>query len=372
VCGREISRFHGYSEWITLRHLPILGREVYIRYGAKRYECPYCDGHPSTTQQVSWHTPNSRYTRAYEDHILKALINSSVQDVSLKEQVSYDSVLGMIERRVTSQVDWSRYTAIAVLGLDEIALTKGHGDFVVIVSSWLADGQVVVLGILPDRAKATVQAFLENIPSTLNATIHSVCTDRYEGYRQAVKTALPHAQVVIDRFHVVRLYRDAADAVRKEELRRLKKTLPKATYQTLKGARRVFWKNACDLTVEEQTLLERLFTHAPRLRLIYAFREALRRIFDQPFSKVQAQEELATWMFLVREQNIACFLPFLDTLTRFWDEITNFFVQRLTSGFVEGLNNKIKVLKRRTFGMFNLKHLFQRLCLDLEGYQMFA
>ena len=96
-CGREISRVHGYGEWIVLRHLPILGREVYIRYRAKRFECRYGDGYPTTTQQVVWHTPNSPYTRAYEDHILKALINSTVQDVSLKEQVGYDGSLGFVK-----------------------------------------------------------------------------------------------------------------------------------------------------------------------------------------------------------------------------------------------------------------------------------
>lgn len=371
-CGREISHFHGYSEWIAVGHLPILGREVSIRNRPKRYECPYCDGRPTTTQVVGWHTPNSPYTKAYEDHILRALIHSTVQDVSLKEHLGYEGVLGIVERRVASEVAWSRYSAMPVLGLDEIALKKGHGDFVVIVSGCLDDGQVVILGVLPDRQKTTVQAFLERIPSAIKATIHSVCTDMYDSYVQAVKAALGDAQVVIDRFHVVRQYRDAADRVRKDELRRLKKTLPKADYQALKGSRRAFWKNGSDLDVDEKALLERLFTHAPTLRLIYAFREALRRIFDQPLSKAQAQRELATWIFLVREQNIACFLPFLKTLTRFWDEITNFFVHRLTSGFVEGLNNKIKVLKRRAFGLFNLKHLFQRLFLDLEGYQMFA
>ena len=371
-CGREIGRFAGYSEPVQVRHLPSFGQEVVIRYRPKRYECPYCDGQPKTTQRLAWHRANSPYTRAYEDHILKALINSTVEDVSRKEAIGYGSVRGIVKRWLTTQVEWSRYREIPVLGLDEIALRKGHGDFVVIVSGRLRDGQVVVLGVLPDREKATVQAFLDSIPTALKATIHSVCVDMYEGYRQAVKAALPAALVVIDRFHVVRLYRDAADRLRKDEQRRLKKTLPKADYQTLKGCRRVFWKNACDLTAAEQALLERLFTYAPKLRLVYDFREALRRIFDRPLSKPQAQEALRIWMFLVREQHLTCFYTFLDTLTRFWDEITNFFAQRLTSGFVEGLNNKIKVLKRRTYGIFNPTHLFQRLWLDLEGYSMFA
>jgi transposase len=176
----------------------------------------------------------------------------------------------------------------------------------------------------------------------------------------------------VDRFHVARLYRDAADQVRKAAMKRLRKTLPKADYATLKSCRRAFWRNQTDLNPEEQAALARLFAYAPTLRLVYAFREGLRRIFEQRLTQAQAQDELRTWMCLVREQGLTCFTPFLDTLDRFWDEITNFLVHRLTSGFVEGLNNKLKVLKRRAFGIFNLQHLFQRVFLDLEGYQMFA
>jgi transposase len=353
-CGQELRRFDGYSDWVQVRHLPSFGREVMIRYRPKRYECPYCEGQPKTTQALAWHEAHSLYTRAYEDPILKALINSTVQDVSQKEAIGYDGVVGIVERRVNSQVNWTRYAQLKVIGIDEIALKKGYRDFVVIISGRLSDGQVVVLGILPDRQKSTLEAFLRSIPTNLQATIHSACVDMYDNYRQAVKTVLPHVQVVVDRFHVAQQYREAADHVRKDEMKRLKKTLPKAEYATLKASRRAFWKNQTALDPEERIALQRLFTYAPALRLVYAFREGLRRIFDRPLSKPQAQEELRIWMFLVREQHIACFESFLDTLQRFWDEISNFFVHRLTSRWVEGLNNKIKVLKRRAFGIFKL------------------
>jgi transposase len=371
-CGRPITRFAGYSEPLQVRHLPCFGQEAWIQYRPKRYTCPFCDGQPKTTQAVAWHMPKSPYTRAYEDHILKALINSTLEDVSQKEDLGYGGVRGIVRRRVATQVDWSRYRRLGVIGIDEIALKKGYRDFVVIVSARLDHGQVVVLGILPNRQAKTLASFLKSIPDALRATIHSVCVDMYETYRQVVITVLPQAQVVVDRFHVARTYREAADQVRKAEMKRLKQHLPKPEYATLKPARRAFWKNRNTLDTDERTALERLFTYAPNLRLIYDFREGLRTLFDRPLSKSEAQEELKIWQFLVREQHLTCFEPFLKTLTAFFDEITNFFVHRLTSGFVEGLNNKIKVLKRRTFGIFNLEHFFQRLFLDLEGYQIFA
>jgi transposase len=78
------------------------------------------------------------------------------------------------------------------------------------------------------------------------------------------------------------------------------------------------------------------------------------------------------WMKQVRDSGLSCFDSFLVTLENWLDEITNYFVSRLTSGFVEGFNNKVKVLKRRCYGMTNLKHFFQRLYLDLEGYRLFG
>jgi transposase len=134
-CGREIRQLHGRDHWVSVRHLPILGRPVYLRYRPKRYRCDDCEGHPTTTQQLAWHEPNSPQTTAYDRHLLLQMVNATVEDVSLKEGLPYDVVLGVIERRLATQVDWTQYAELDVLGLDEIALKKGHRDFVVIVTA---------------------------------------------------------------------------------------------------------------------------------------------------------------------------------------------------------------------------------------------
>jgi transposase len=369
-CGRKIQVFHGYNDWVEVRHLPILDRAVYIRYRPKRYACPYCDGKPATTQTVSWHTPGSGMTKAYEQYVLKALVHSTIEDVSLKERLSYDRVLGVMERCVAAQVDWTAFKRLEVLGIDELAVKKGQRDYAVIISARFANGDLAVLGVLPDRQQATVQAFLNSIPIPLKATIHSVCIDMYEPYRLAVEAVLPQADVVIDRFHVAEHYTDAADALRKKTMKELKKTLPKAVYATLKGVHLAFRRHWATLALADRALLERLFGYAPALRLVYDFREGLFRIFETASSVEQAAEDLKAWMFLVKEQHIPGFDGFVQTLQTHWTGILNFFKHRLTSGFVEGLNTKIRVLTRRCFGLFNLRHFFQRLWLDVEGYRV--
>jgi transposase len=108
------------------------------------------------------------------------------------------------------------------------------------------------------------------------------------------------------------------------------------------------------------------------LKQAYILRQQLTAIFEQAIPKVKAEEKIRAWIKRVTASGLSCFDKFLKMLASWWDEITNFFVARANSGFVEGLNNKIKVLKRRCYGIFNREHLFQRIFLDLEGYRLFA
>jgi transposase len=371
-CGREIREGHGLEEWLTLRHLPILGRKVFLRLRPKRYRCPYCDGGPTTTQELAWYTAKSPHTKAYEKYLLLQLVHATVADVSLKEEIGYKALEGIVDRWISTEVNWAEVKGRKILGLDEIALKKGHRDFVTIVTARSAAGEVRILAVLPDRKKETVKAFLASMPTRVKQAIRTVCTDLYEGFINAVKEVLGHAQVVADRYHVAKLYREGADHLRKQELRRLKKELPKEEYDEITGAMWPFRKNPADLEAEEQALLKRLFAYSPDLQRAYTYREQLTAIFEQELSKEEAKQEIKKWRGRVKASGLKCYESFFTTLDNWLEEITNYFLQRHNSGFVEGLNNKIKVLKRRCYGIFNLGHLFQRLFLDLEGYRMFA
>jgi transposase len=372
LCGRELKERHGVDEAITLRHLPILGRPVYLRLCPKRYRCLDCDGGPTTTHQLSWYSAKSPHTKAYEKYILLQLVHTTIEDVSIKDGLGVKAIEGIVERWISQEVQWEEVKRVKILGLDEIALKKGHRDFVVMVTGKSASNDVKVLAVLPDRKKPTVKQFLERMPSRRKRAIRTVCTDMYEGFMLAVKEVLRNAQVVIDRYHVAKLYRAGADRLRTQEMRRLKQELPKADYAKIKGAMWPFRKKAPDLEVEEQELLTRLFTYSPALQQAYAYREELTGIFDAPLSKDAAIHQLTDWQRRVRASGLSCYDRFLQTLEKWKEEIGNYFLARHNSGFVEGLNNKIKVLKRRCYGIFNLSHLFQRLFLDLEGYQRFA
>jgi transposase len=178
--------------------------------------------------------------------------------------------------------------------------------------------------------------------------------------------------VVTDRYHVAQNYRKCVDIVRKQGCRRLKRELPKAEYAQLKGALWVVCKNHADLTPDDRSLLQRLFYHAPRLKAAYILREELTAILELPLTFEQGLQRLRAWTAKVRRQGLKGFDSFLTTLDNWLVQIANYFRDRRSSGFVEGINNRLKTLKRRCYGILRVETLFQRLYLDLEGYRRFA
>jgi transposase len=305
------------------------------------------------------------------------LINSTVEDVSRKEDIGYDAVEGSIGRCVHITVNWAEFDELKVIGIDEIALTKGRKNYIAIITTQQTDGRVGVLAVLPDRKKKTVRQFLETIPKRLRRTMKKVCTDMWEGYVNAVEEfAAAHPdvsiEVVADRYHVAKNYRDCVDKVRKRECRRLKKELSSTEYEEIKGLMWIIRKNNKDLTSDERKKLRCFFEYSPESKLAYTFREELTSIFEMRLTKEEAKKRLTKWRDKVRRSALTCFDKFLITLDNWLDKIANYFVDRLSSGFVEGLNNKVKTIKRRCYGILQVTTLFQRLYLDLEGYRRFA
>ena len=273
-----------------------------------------CEGKPTTTQRLDWQEANSPHTYLYNEHLLLELVGSTIEDVSIKENISYDAGLGSMERQIEKRVDWSKYTELGTVGMDEIALKKGHRDFVTVVSARLKDQQIVILGVLKGRAKDKVIEFLRSIPLRLRETILMVCCDMYEGFSEAVREELKGATIVVDRFHVTQHYHAAADDLRQEELKRLKKELPKKEYRQLKGSLWAFRKNPADLRPEERTILRKVFKHAPALKQAYTFRLELTAIFEQRISKAAAEKKIRAWIQRVKASQLTCFNKFIGTL----------------------------------------------------------
>lgn len=199
----------------------------------------------------------------------------------------------------------------------------------------------------------------------------------WDGYLGAIANFLDahpevKAKVVIDRFHVAKNYREDFDKLRKQELRRLKKELPEATYQEVGyGMHWVLRHNYANLNDDDKVRLRRLFQHSPRLHRAYTLREELTAIFNLDLSLADGRQRLEKWAAKVTRSGLTCFNKFFKTLRNYLTEIANYFDKRASSGFVEGVNNKLKTITRRSYGLKRVDSLFRRLWLDLSGYKRF-
>lgn len=152
---------------------------------------------------------------------------------------------------------------------------------------------------------------------------------------------------------------------------RLRKELNQTDYASLKSAISILIKKQELYTRQDKIELERLFNYSPALKAAYRLAGQFTAIYNDHHRKNTATLKINGWIEKVRNKEVACFDGFIDTLTKYKNNITNYFIDRNTSGFVEGLNNKFKVIKRRCYGLVNIKHYFQRIFLDLEGYILY-
>ena len=370
-CGKPIDP-NGYSETILLRHLPILGRQTFIEITPARGRCKDCDDHPTTTQKLDWYDRKSPHTKAYEKHVLLLLINSTIADVSVKDDIGYKAIEAIVDRYIDEKIDWSTIKNIGLLGIDEISTKKGYKDYLTIVTSRV-ENEIKILAVLKGHEKDTIKAFLSTIPKQLRKTIVAVCTDMCDGFINAVKEVFgKKVPIIVDRFHVAQLYRKCLVSLRKLELKRLEKELSEEEYHALKYAIALLCHKKEFVTDDEKRIVEPLFKLSPSLKAAYKFCCQLTAIYNSQIDQATAHEKINAWIASVESSELVCFNKFINTLKKYQKSIESYFLNRNTNGFVEGVNNKAKVMKRRCYGIYNLKHFFQRLTLDFSGYAIFG
>jgi len=159
VCGRTIRCTFGHGQEIRLRHLSAFGLETYICIRPRRARCLACETEPTTTQVLDWYDQRSPHTKAYERYLLKQLVNSTIEDVSQRENVGYDAIASALNRYVGSEIDWDQIDDMNTVGIDEIAMSKGRKNYAAIITARQKDGKVRVLGVLEDRKKTQSRPF---------------------------------------------------------------------------------------------------------------------------------------------------------------------------------------------------------------------
>lgn len=236
-----------------------------------------------------------------------------------------------------------------VLGLDEFTIHKGHGHYRLVIS---APELGVILDVLPDRNKETLEAWFDQRGPAWCAAVEVCCADMWDAYHTVAKTKLPNAQRVVDRFHVTKNLNEAVTTAR----RTIQRQADEATQALLKGCRWLLVKNRDKLTAEEQTQLDQMLAASPELKTCYDLKEAFRAWFDQTPDRETADKTLREWQAQAKATKLRALQAFVRTLDNWREGILNYFNGRHSNGFAEGVNLKIKLLNRRGFGYRNFAH----------------
>jgi transposase len=347
-CLKATNQVHEEKER-CVRHLDIWGMKTLVHFPGRRFDCAVC-GKPFT-ENLTWIESKRRQTSVFEMHIYERVKNKTPRkQVALQEGLHEATVLDIFKhraKRAARQVDGRR---VRILGVDEISLHKGHKQYALVFSDL---ERRRVIAVLPNRLKKTFEEWLDGLTEEERRAIKVVSMDMWKAYRQAVRKKLPHAQIVADRFHMMKQLNHQIDLMRRRIQRKAKKYGDEALYQALKGSRWVLLKNRRELTPEQEAQLCTILAISDELRALYLLKEEFRTICDKITDRARAQRFLWAWTGKALATGSRYLTRFVKTLNNWWHEFLNYFDARVTQGFVEGINRAIRGIIDRAFGYRN-------------------
>jgi transposase len=244
------------------------------------------------------------------------------------------------------------------LGIDAIYL--GDEEYVLVLSDIERHR---VIAVLPNRLKATLEQWLDELSEEERRAIQVVSMDMWEAYRQAVRSELPHAEIVADRFHVVKQLNHQLDLLR----RNWRKNDDEAWQELLQNSRWTLLENRCDLKPEEESKLQLILQASEQLRTVYLLKEELRTVCEKIKNRDRAQRFLQSWISRAEASGIRYLKRFAQTLRNWWQEFFNYFADGVTQGFVEGINRAIRGIINRAFGFHKFEHFRLQVLVECGG-----
>jgi len=356
-CG-EVSVALHESKMRCVRHLDIWGKMTFLHFPSRRFDCAKCK--KPFTETLPWIEKQRRQSSAFERHIYQRCQQTNKSAVAQSEHLHFKTVLTIFNRWAKRAESCHQRPLLRRLGVDEISLKKGHRQYALVLSDL---DRCCVIAVLPERTQKVFAQWLDDLSVVERLAIQVVAIDMWRPYRDVVRVKLPQAQIVADRFHVMKQLNDRLSQVR----RNLQRNADEQTRQALKGTRWLLVKNRADLTADEETRLHAALDASPTLRQAYLLKETFRTICEKITDPEQAARFLTAWIWHAEASGISPLCKFANTLRNWWAEFLHYFHDRVTSGIVEGLNNAIRYVIRRACGYHVLEHFRLQVLVEHGG-----
>ena len=354
-CGCLSQNVHQEEER-SIRHLDVWGKKTFLHFSARRFKCEDCD--KIFSEQLPFVDPHRRQSIAFELHVYQSCLESTRKAVAVREGLSHSTVKEIFNRFAALKHNLDSCNTIRVLGVDEISLKKRYKQFVLIISDI---SRKCVLAVLPNREKETLENWIESLNPQCRKSIRFVSIDMWKPYYQAARNKLPHAKIVVDRFHVMKQLNMRLTKLRTTYQNQCDPELKKV----LKGSRWILVRNRSELSNKQEDQLKQILQECPELRTLYLLKEEFRTIFEKITCREKAARFLDAWCRKAMRTGNKFIAKFVNTVKNWRDQILNYFIERVSNGFVEGTNNALRVITRMAFGYRNFENFRLRVLAGL-------
>ena len=341
-CGR---RCRGYDrlEERRFEFVPLWGLVVWFVYRMRRVNCPTCG---VTVERVPWCDGQHRLTTTYRWFLARWARRLSWSEVADIFHTSWDSVCRSVEYAVEWGLAHRELSGVTAVGVDEISWGKGHAYLTVV--SQIAGGWKRLLAVTEDRTEESLRGALSSLGETVCGGVQFVCSDMWKPYLNVIREKLGQAVQVLDRFHIRQHFGKALDAIRAEESRRLQRD---GYEPVLTKSRWCLLKRPENLTDRQTVKLSEVLKYNRQSVRADLHREEFQRFWEYRRA-TWAGKFLDEWTARVMRSRLEPLKKVARMLRTHRELILNWFRAKgeISSGAVEGLNNKAKVVTRKSYG----------------------
>lgn len=315
----------------------------------RRVKCKNCE--KVVQEELAWISESPFYTKRFAYHVGRQCRSSTVKDVAKEHKLDWHTVKELEKQYMRKQLEAAGQPKPRVIGVDEVSIRKGH-TYRIVVSD--LERKVPIWFGGKDRSEKSLDEFYSYLGAKSSNNIMLAVMDMWKAFTNSTHRNAPQAAILFDKFHVIRHLNDALDAVRKAEYRRLSGK----DRRFIQGQKYTLLSNRANLSSDGRKNLKILLAANKRLQAAYVLKESFGQLWSYN-REGWARRFFENWKASLKWQRLEPFEKFAAMIEKYWDGIAQYSKpqNKVSLGFVEGLNTKIRVIQRRAYGLRDEEYL---------------
>ena len=322
---------------------------IYLELEVRRVQCKNCG--KVKRERLEFLADNPFYTKRFAHYVGRRCRSYTIKDLAKESHLDWNTVKTLEKQYMAAQLAKAGVPGPKAIGIDEISIRKGH-TYRIVVSDLIRARPIWFGG--EDRSEKSMGQFYDWLGEKKSGGVRLAVMDMWKPFRNVTCVRAPKAAILFDKFHIVRHLGEALDKVRKSEYARLSGK----DRRFIKGQKYTLLSHRENLTLEGRRSLKLLLAANKRLNTAYLLKESFGQLWSYQ-SEAWARRFFENWRASLKWQRVAPYEKFAKMIERHWDGIAAYCKpeNKVSLGFVEGLNNKIRVIQRRAYGLRDEEYL---------------